>query len=189
MFGWLKKLGGAGVDVEGVGRAFSEISDGIAQLRFGGKDEAEFAHHRAEILAKVDRAQLALEASGRAPSWRHAVGWVCAISFGIMFCLTPFSLLMLALVGEVTPHEFEIADYQALVNVIFDEQIVSGFMPVLLGMLGLGAMRSYDKRNSPTGKGRRKSLRAAVKARTRLAAAGMEDEEIDEMMEMLEGGR
>ena len=189
MLSWLKNLGGGGIDVEGVGKAFSEISDGIAQLRFGGKDEAEFAHRRAEILAKVDRAQLALESSGNAPSWRHAVGWVCAVSFGIMFCLTPLSLLLLALIGEFTPHQFEVADYQALVNVIFDEQIVTGFMPVLLGMLGLGAMRSYDKRNSPTGKGRRKSLRAAVKARTRLAAAGLTDDEIDEMMSMLEGGR
>jgi len=61
--------------------------------------------------------------------WRPAVGWVCVAGFAINFLVSP----LLHPLGIIVPQ----AD-------------TSTMLPVLMGMLGLGGLRSYEKKNGLT---------------------------------------
>jgi hypothetical protein len=65
--------------------------------------------------------------------WRPAVGWVCSAAFGYAFVVQP--LLQFTLI--IFHAHFDPAQLPKL--------DLNTMLPVLLGMLGLGAMRSYDK--------------------------------------------
>lgn len=62
--------------------------------------------------------------------WRPAVGWVCALAFGWAFVIQPFATFVCAL-----------RHY----TITLPSLDLSTMMPILMGMLGLGAMRSYEK--------------------------------------------
>ena len=62
--------------------------------------------------------------------WRPGIGWVCAAAFGYAYILQPFGAFAAALAGY----------HGALPQVD-----ISGMMPVLLGLLGLGGMRTLEK--------------------------------------------
>mgnify|MGYP003628594537 CR=1 FL=1 len=59
-------------------------------------------------------------------NWRPAVAWVCVAGFAINFLISP----LLHPLGIIIPQ----AD-------------TSTMLPVLMGMLGLGGLRSYEKKN------------------------------------------
>lgn len=72
--------------------------------------------------------------------WRPFVGWICGVAFGYVYILQPFLVfLLVAFKIQFDPSKLPIID-------------TSQMLPVLLGMLGLGAMLSYDKTNG-TGNG------------------------------------
>ena len=75
---------------------------------------------------KVEAASASLLVAG----WRPAVGWVCAAAFGFKFIGGPL-LVMAASVANV--------------DVTLPAIDSDDLMPVLLGMLGLGAMRTLEK--------------------------------------------
>lgn len=62
--------------------------------------------------------------------WRPGIGWSCATAFFWSYVLAPLLTFILAAAGH--PVSLPVLD-------------VSGMMPVLLGMLGLGSMRSIEK--------------------------------------------
>lgn len=62
--------------------------------------------------------------------WRPAVGWSCAVAFCYAFIIAPLSTWVAVLVGHPMP---------------LPTMDLSQMMPVLLGMLGLGGMRTYEK--------------------------------------------
>ena len=64
--------------------------------------------------------------------WRPWIGWVCGFAFAYTYVVQPFFSFFAAL----AKHPVNLPP----VN-------LDGMMPVLLGMLGLGAMRSWDKAN------------------------------------------
>ena len=67
--------------------------------------------------------------------WRPAVGWICGIALGWNFILHPM-LLWLAFILPDIPIDLSTAP-----------QLDTGeLMTVLLGMLGLGGLRTYEKR-------------------------------------------
>lgn len=68
--------------------------------------------------------------------WRPAVGWVCASAFAYHFVLQPVLLFVVALTGTELPTLPE-----------FD---MSTLLPVLGGMLGIGGLRSYEKKQGLT---------------------------------------
>jgi len=68
--------------------------------------------------------------------WRPWIGWVCGMAFAYTYIVQPLGQFVLALANHPV----------ALPPVNLD-----GMMPVLLGMLGLGAMRSWDKANGKSG--------------------------------------
>lgn len=67
--------------------------------------------------------------------WRPAVGWVCVAAFAYTFVLMPFGSFV-ALVSGMDP----------LILASLPDLDLGAMMPVLFGMLGLGAMRSYEKK-------------------------------------------
>lgn len=62
--------------------------------------------------------------------WRPAVGWVCAAAFGMQYFIGPFAQWAAALAGK---------------TLVFPVMDLSTMMPILLGMLGLGAARTVEK--------------------------------------------
>jgi|TARA_B110000858_G_scaffold138738_1_gene157560 hypothetical protein len=98
------------------------------------KDQAaSLAHEIATMSEKhaqeLSLAQLAVnkeEAKGNwfQSSWRPAVAWICVLGMAVNFLISP----LLAPLGVVVPQ----AD-------------TSVMMPVLMGMLGLGGLRSFEK--------------------------------------------
>lgn len=63
--------------------------------------------------------------------WRPSVGWICAIALGYHYIIQPFLVFGMRIVDPVfiEPPTLDLGE----------------LMPVLLGMLGLGAMRSFEK--------------------------------------------
>ena len=109
---------------------FIEDKDQKAQL---AHEVATMAQIHAQELAKaqlevnkVEAAHNSLFVSG----WRPAVGWCCVLGMAGNFILIPFTNFILALLA-----------IQITIPLIELETM----MPVLMGMLGLGAMRSYEK--------------------------------------------
>ena len=67
--------------------------------------------------------------------WRPFIGWVCGLAFAWTFLVYP--MLQFAILSFGIPVDLSLLPIMDL----------SEMMPVLLGMLGLGAMRSYERRN------------------------------------------
>lgn len=63
--------------------------------------------------------------------WRPAVGWTCVGALSWTFVLAPFTVFWLGVMKVQTP-PLPVLDYTSL-------------MPILLGMLGLGGMRTFEK--------------------------------------------
>lgn len=75
---------------------------------------------------KVEAAHNSMFVAG----WRPAIGWICALGMAGNFIVIPFANMAL-----------ELWDTNVVVPMIELETM----MPVLMGMLGLGAMRSFEK--------------------------------------------
>lgn len=75
---------------------------------------------------KVEAANSNLFVSG----WRPFIGWTCGLGMFGNFITIPFANFVLALL-EIT--------------IVIPLVPLETMMPVLMGMLGLGAMRSYEK--------------------------------------------
>jgi hypothetical protein len=89
------------------------------------KHAQELAKGKIEIN-KISAGHKSLFVSG----WRPAVGWTCCLGMASNFLLIPLANFALAL------------SKSTIVVPLID---LSTMMPVLLGMLGLGAMRTVEK--------------------------------------------
>ena len=94
--------------------------------------EAKLTAH----LASIDLAQLEVnkqEASHRSllvAGWRPFVGWTCGLALFYTYLIQPMATFVLAQTG----HLIQLPPVD-----------LSAMMPVLLGMLGLGGLRSFEK--------------------------------------------
>ncbi len=94
---------------------------------------ATLSERHAQELAKAQLAVNKVEASSTSifvSGWRPAVGWVCVLGMAGNFILIPMTNFVLAL-------------FDSTVTIPLID--TATMMPVLLGMLGLGAMRSTEK--------------------------------------------
>ena len=62
--------------------------------------------------------------------WRPACGWICTLAMGYHFIIQPFLIFFLALFGM----KMDLPSFD-----------MDTLMTVLLGMLGLGGLRSFEK--------------------------------------------
>ena len=63
--------------------------------------------------------------------WRPAIGWICGLGMASNFLVIPIANFVLALTGS---------------TILIPLLDTGEMMPVLMGMLGLGAMRTYEKK-------------------------------------------
>ena len=109
------------------------------------KDKAAQLSHDIATMAEKHAQELALaqiklnteEAKGNwfQSSWRPLVGWICAVSLGINFLVAPIC---------------------AGFGINIPQADMSVMMPLLLGMLGIGGLRSLDKIKKVDTKGMKK---------------------------------
>lgn len=102
-----------------------------AQLA-GSLKDLEDQWESAKAQLEVNR-QEAASTSVFVAGWRPFIGWVCGSAFAWTFVLQPAVVTVLAAVG----HPIDAAHLASL--------DFSQIQPVLYGMLGLGAMRTYEK--------------------------------------------
>ncbi len=97
-------------------------------------DLSTMAERHAQELAKGQMEINKTEAAHKSlfvAGWRPAIGWICGLGMASNFLLIPVANFVLALTGS------------AIVVPLLD---TGEMMPVLMGMLGLGAMRTYEKK-------------------------------------------
>ena len=97
-------------------------------------DLSTMAERHAQELAKGQMEINKTEAAHKSlfvAGWRPAIGWICGLGMASNFLLIPIANFVLALTGS------------AVVIPLLD---TGEMMPVLMGMLGLGAMRTYEKK-------------------------------------------
>ena len=91
------------------------------------------AERHAQELAKGQLEVNKVEAASKSmfvAGWRPAVGWVCVLGMAMNFIIVPMGNFGLS-----------VADIEVVIPMIDTSQM----MPVLMGMLGLGAMRTVEK--------------------------------------------
>lgn len=97
-------------------------------------DLSTMAERHAQDLAKGQLEVNKTEAAHKSlfvAGWRPAVGWTCCLGMASNFLVIPMANFALAITGS------------AVVIPLLD---TGEMMPVLMGMLGLGAMRTYEKK-------------------------------------------
>lgn len=90
------------------------------------------AHEIAKAQIEVNQTEAAHKSLFVA-GWRPATGWICASGLGFNYIVVPLGNFALALIGNST---------------IIPSLDLSEMLPVLMGMLGLGAFRTYEKTKS-----------------------------------------
>ena len=117
--------------VTGLLDKFIEDKDQKAKLAHEIATMAE-RHAQERALAQIEVNKT--EAANRNPfvaGWRPFIGWTCGIALAWHFVLAPFLMFIAAWVGFDVPR-----------LPVFD---MDNLMTVLLGMLGLGGLRSFEK--------------------------------------------
>lgn len=106
------------------------------------KDQAAKLAHEIATMAENHAQEIALaqidlnkaEASSDSVfkgGWRPAIGWICGMALFWSFILQPFLVFFLLAFGvDLGP---------------LPELNTADLMPILLGMLGLGGLRTYEK--------------------------------------------
>lgn len=99
------------------------------------KHELEMSLHNANLAQiEVNKAE-AQHASIFVAGWRPCIGWICAIALGYHFILSPILATILTLSGyTITLPEFDFAQLST----------------ILMGMLGLGGLRTFEKMKGVT---------------------------------------
>jgi hypothetical protein len=144
-----------GFDLTGLGSVF-DLGSKILDKIWPNKDEADKAklallqmQQNGELKGLEQEFNLAIEqikvnaVEAESPStfvsgWRPFVGWVCGVAFAYNYVFMPFIVYVVHCFNTSLPGmpTLEMSELSTL----------------LMGMLGLGAMRSYDKKNGVASK-------------------------------------
>jgi len=122
--------------VTGLLDKFIEDKDQKARL---AHDIATMSEKHAQELAKGQLEINKAEASHKSifvAGWRPFIGWTCGIALAWHFVLQPLIMFLSVLFGFTLP-ELPVFDMGSL-------------MTVLMGMLGLGGLRTYEKQKGLT---------------------------------------
>lgn len=100
------------------------------ELQFRIETLAETQAHDLRLAQISVNKQEAEHSNTFVSGWRPFIGWVCGLGFTVNFLIAPFITFIAQMAGK---------------EIIFPQADLSQMMPVLLGMLGLGVYRSYEK--------------------------------------------
>jgi len=126
----LNLIGSLAGPIAGILDKFIEDKDKKAALAHDIATMAEkHAHEVVKAQLEINKAE-AEHPSLFVSGWRPAVGWVCVLGMAGNFITIPFTNMVL-----------ELLEYDVVIPLIDMETL----LPVLLGMLGLGAMRTVEK--------------------------------------------
>jgi hypothetical protein len=85
-----------------------------------------------QVLGQLQiNAEEAKNASVFVAGWRPFIGWICGAAFGWNYFVGPMFVWISALLGHATP---------------IPQLSLAEMTPVLMGMLGLGTLRTYEKK-------------------------------------------
>ena len=116
-------LGSLVEPVTGLLDKFIEDKDQKAKIAFDLSTMAE-RHAQELALAQIKVNQEEAKGNWFQSSWRPLIGWICAISLGINFMIVPIC---------------------AGFGITIPQADMSIMMPLLLGMLGIGGLRTFEK--------------------------------------------
>ena len=112
-----------------VGKLIDKVTDNVDRFTLDKEEKAK-------LIAEINKAQLEVNkveaghTSRFVSGWRPFTGWICATALGYHFILQPLLTFVLYTFGN------------EIVLPTFD---MGTLTTVLLGMLGLGGMRSFEK--------------------------------------------
>jgi len=119
-----------------IDKLIGPISDIIGKLVPDKDLQKKLTHELEMSLHKANLAQLevnkaeAVHKSMFVAGWRPFVGWVCGVSLLYHFLLSPLMVFIFTIAGvEVLLPEFEFSQLSS----------------ILMGMLGLGGLRTFEK--------------------------------------------
>jgi len=130
-----------GLDVTGIGSVADAVSTVVNKI---WPDKTEQEKEQMALAISIVQGQLATnqtEAGNRTlfvSGWRPFIGWVCGLGCAWNWAGLPISLFVAATFFH-TKVDLHPAD-------------LSEMMPLLLGMLGLGGLRTYEKLNNVAAK-------------------------------------
>ncbi len=107
----------------------------IEEFHMDPAEKARLTIKLMEVEHEMDKSQIMVNAEeAKHPNWfvagwRPFVGWTCGVGLGYQVLLQPLLTWASTMVDIVAPPPVDIAV----------------LMPVLLGMLGLGGIRAYEK--------------------------------------------
>lgn len=121
-------------DITGILSKF--IPDANVRLQIQAEiDQQEDRSRQAQLeINKVEAAHASKWVAG----WRPAMGWVCVLAFGSNYIFLPITNYTFTVITFFTGHE----NFPEVF--MFD---TTTLMPILLGMLGLGGLRTYEKKS------------------------------------------
>ena len=120
------------------GKTIETISNVIDDLHYSGEEKEKLKLRFAEINSRLKEKQLDInvaEANHRSifvAGWRPCIGWISASALGFNFLLAPVLEWYIAF---------------AKLDITLPTISLNELYPIILGMLGLGFARSYEKKN------------------------------------------
>ena len=118
------------------GGTVKAVAGVIDELHTSEEEKEQLKLRFAEVESKLKEKQLDInkvEAGHRSifvSGWRPFLGWVCGLSIGYVYLFQPLLDLILQMFGVKV--DWVVLDLGQL-------------MPLILGMLGLGGLRSFEK--------------------------------------------
>lgn len=91
------------------------------------------------MLAQIQTNQVEAQHGGLFKGgWRPAIGWTCAVAFMLKFVIFPVLIFLVQTIAHFTGAE--LFPLENLPDLEWTD-----LLPIMLGMLGLGTMRTYEK--------------------------------------------
>jgi hypothetical protein len=129
-----------------VGQAVGSLFGLIDSLFTTDEERANAKLKVLELHSKGDLAQLAVNTAEAASEslfvsgWRPFIGWVCGAAFAYSFLIQPFFAFVSWATFAYSGEELPLSTLPVL--------DLAMMMPVLMGMLGLGGLRTFEKHSS-----------------------------------------
>jgi hypothetical protein len=133
------------MNIPGLGQVISGIASGADELFTSDEERLKLAIEDKKIDADLLKGQMsvnAVEAAHKSvfvAGWRPAIGWIGAIALAYQFVLYPLLTWLWAVlqVNDLIPKELSVPPVLP----------ADALFSIVLGMLGIGGMRSFDKKS------------------------------------------